>query len=102
MDYLDEPLAEEYARWFHCLAEPTRLRILHTVATAPGPLTVGEVVDAAGRRQSTVSRHLQLLAETGFVFLEQVGVRTLVRINRSCMAALPAARALIMATGEPT
>ena len=93
--------AEEYARWFRCLADGTRISILHTVATASRPLTVGQVVQAIGKSQSTVSRHLQILAEEEYVFLEPDGVSTLVRVNESCMTALPEAAARIMATRLP-
>lgn len=96
---LDDETAEAYARWFRCLSDATRLRVLHTVATADGPLTVGEIVDAVGKSQSTVSRHLQVLADAHYVFCEPDGIRTLVRINASCMSALPAAAAIIMASG---
>ncbi len=88
--------ATEYARWFRCLADGTRVRVLHVVATAGRPLTVGEVVDAVGRSQSTISRHLRVLADAEYVFLEPDGVRTLVRVNESCMTALPDAAAAIM------
>jgi len=91
-------LAEEYAQWFRCLADPTRIKILRFVATVSRPVTVGEIVDAVGKRQSTVSNHLRLLAETRFVFCEPDGTRTLVRINELCMTALPEVTAMIMAT----
>jgi DNA-binding transcriptional ArsR family regulator len=96
METLDQSVADEYASWFRCLADGTRVRILSVVAGAGHPLTVGEIVTADGRSQSTVSRHLQLLAADGFVFLEPEGVRTLVRVNESCMTALPEAAASIM------
>lgn len=96
---LDDETAEEYAQWFRCLSDATRLRVLHTVARADAPLTVGEIVDAVGKSQSTVSRHLQVLADARYVFCEPDGVRTLVRINESCMSALPAAATIIMASG---
>jgi hypothetical protein len=35
--------AATYAGWFACLAEPTRVKLLHTVATATGEMTVGEL-----------------------------------------------------------
>lgn len=98
MNKFDVAMAEEYARWFHCLADPTRIRILHIVAAAGRPLTVGEIVEQLDKSQSTVSKHLQLLAETRYVFCEPDGIRTLVRINESCMSALPEAAAFIMAT----
>jgi DNA-binding transcriptional ArsR family regulator len=98
MRELDDETAEEYATWFRCLADPTRIKILRFVATAQDPVTVGEIVDAVGKRQSTVSNHLRLLSDTRFVFCEADGVRTLVRINESCMTALPEVAAMIMAT----
>lgn len=96
MKPLDQPTADEYASWFRCLADGTRVRVLSVVASAGRPLTVGEIVTAVGKSQSTVSRHLQLLAADRFVFLETEGVRTLVRVNDSCMTALPEAAAAIM------
>lgn len=94
----NEPIArfDEYARWFRCLADGTRNRILHLVATATRPLTVGEIVDAVGKSQSTVSRHLQILADGGFVFVQPDGNRTLVEVNEACMTALPDAAADLM------
>lgn len=98
MNTLSAEQADEYASWFRCLADGTRLRILHTVAAAGRALTVGEIVERAGKSQSTVSRHLQVLASEEFVITEPDGVRTLVRINEDCMSALPAAAAAVMAT----
>ncbi len=88
--------ADEYARWFHCLADGTRIRILSIIATADQPLTVGEIVEAAGRSQSTVSRHLRLLADDEFIFMTADGTRSLVEVNTTCMTALPEAAAAIM------
>jgi len=102
MNELTNATADEFARWFRCLADGTRLRVLHAVATAPHPLTVGEIVDAVGRSQSTVSRHLQVLADEAFVLTEPDGVRTLVRVNDACMTALPEAAAAIMGQGPAT
>ena len=96
---LDDAQADEYARWFQCLADGTRVRVLNVVATADRALSVGEIVDAVGKSQSTVSRHLQLLADADYVALEPDGVRTLVHVNETCMTALPAAAAAIM--GRP-
>lgn len=95
---IDSDAATEYASWFKCLADPTRIKVLHAIATANSPMTVGEIVDIVGKSQSTVSRHLQVLAEGRFIFCEPEGIRTLVRINTSCMSDLPEAAAEIMAT----
>ncbi len=93
---LSEDLADEYASWFRCLADGTRVRILSFIAAANGPVTVGDMVDAIGRSQSTVSKHLQLLAEDEFVFLTRDGVRTLISVNTTCMKALPELAALLI------
>lgn len=97
MKDLDSPTADEYAGWFRCLADGTRIRILNILARAGRPMTVGEIVDQIGKSQSTVSAHLQILAEERFVLTEPDGVRTLVRVNDSCMTALPEAASAIMA-----
>ena len=96
MDSLTSPQAEEYATWFRCLSDGTRVQILSVVASAENALTVGEIVEAVGRSQSTVSRPLRILADNEYVFLETEGVRTLVRVNTTCMTALPAAAVAIM------
>ena len=99
---MDSELADEYARWFRCLADGTRIRILNYVAAAGEPVTVGQIVESVGKSQSTVSRHLQVLADDRFVFTEADGVRTLVSVNDRCMTALPAAAAAIMAAPVPS
>ncbi len=96
MKALDQKTADEYASWFRCLSDGTRVLILNVVAVSDLPMTVGEIVDAVGKSQSTVSRHLQILARDRFVMMEPDGVRTLVRVNESCMTALPEAAAAIM------
>lgn len=102
MNTIDENDADEYARWFRCLSDPTRIRLLNLIAAANEPLTVGELVDQIGKSQSTVSRHLQVLANESFIFTEPDGIRTLVRVNGNCMTALPRAAQAIMGanTGE--
>ncbi|HSJ46215.1 MAG TPA: ArsR family transcriptional regulator [Euzebyales bacterium] len=59
---LDRGSAAAYASWFRCLADATRIQILHVLATAQGSRTVGEIVAAVGVGQSTVSAHLRRLA----------------------------------------
>ena len=90
---------DEWAAWFKCLADPTRLRILHYVSSLDKAVTVGEIVDHLGQTQSNVSRHLQILAGQRFVLTEPDGVRTLVRRNELCLTELPEAAAAIM--GQP-
>ncbi|MFI5935510.1 ArsR/SmtB family transcription factor [Actinoplanes sp. NPDC051494] len=70
------------------LAEPVRRRILD--ALRPGDRTVGQLVDALALNQPSVSKHLKVLREAGFVsrrtaaqqrvyHLEQAPLRELAR-----------------------
>lgn len=88
--------AGDYASWFRCLADGTRLLVLNAVATAGRAVTVGEVVARVGVGQSTVSHHLRILADERFVFLRADGTRTLVTVNPACLTELPEAAARIM------
>lgn len=96
MNEFSQDLADEYASWFRCLSDGTRLRVLHVVASADGPVTVGEIVAQLDKSQSTISRHLHVLAKEQFVLTEPDGVRTLVRVNPDCMSELPRAAAVVM------
>ncbi|GAB2481938.1 helix-turn-helix domain-containing GNAT family N-acetyltransferase [Nocardiopsis aegyptia] len=88
--------AETYAAWFACLAEPTRVRLLHAIATHPGAMSVGELAEAVGVRQPTVSHHLRKLAEVGFVTTSRVGTSTRVAVNAACCTGLPHAADAVM------
>ncbi|RKT54406.1 helix-turn-helix domain-containing GNAT family N-acetyltransferase [Saccharothrix australiensis] len=90
--------ATAYARWFACLADPTRVRLLHAVATGPGEITVGALSEAIGVSQPTCSHHLRKLADTGFVRLRREGTTTLVSVNRACCTGLPHAADAVMGT----
>jgi L-amino acid N-acyltransferase YncA len=83
--------AATYAEWFACLAEPMRVRLLHTVTTAAGPVSVGQLTEALAISQSTCSHHLRKLAETGFVHLRKEGTTTQVTVNQACRTGLPQA-----------
>jgi ArsR family transcriptional regulator, arsenate/arsenite/antimonite-responsive transcriptional repressor len=88
--------AEQYAGWFRCLADPTRLQLLHVLAVAGQPLTIGELVEAVDVGQSTVSGHVRRLVDAEYVSVERAGTVTHVRVNEDCLTALPAAAAAIM------
>lgn len=90
--------ATTYARWFDCLADPTRVRLLHAVATATGGITVGELVEQVGIGQSTCSHHLAKLAEVGFVHRSRRGTATVVTVNDACCTGLPHAADVVMGT----
>ena len=67
VDELAPDDAATYAGWFACLADPTRVRLLHQVASRPAGITVGELAEALGIGQPTVSHHVRKLADVGFV-----------------------------------
>ena len=70
--------------------------ILHELAVARRPMTVGEIVAAVDVGQSTVSHHLKLLADTGFVHVERRGNASLYRVNERCLEVFPSAAEVVM------
>ncbi len=68
---LDPEDPEVVARFFHGLADPTRVRILQFLLD--GPKTAGEIVCHIGRYQASVSAHLTCLRFCGFVEARREG-----------------------------
>jgi L-amino acid N-acyltransferase YncA/DNA-binding transcriptional ArsR family regulator len=96
---LDERSATTYAEWFAVLADPTRVRLLHTVSTArSGAIRVGDLAEALGISQSTCSHHVKKLAEVGFVAVDKVGTASVVSVNAACCVGLPHAADVVMGT----
>ncbi|QAY72537.1 transcriptional regulator [Agromyces protaetiae] len=67
-----EPLpadeAETLAHTMKALADPTRLRLLSIVAASDGrEACVCDLIEPVGLSQPTVSHHLKILAEAGFL-----------------------------------
>jgi DNA-binding transcriptional ArsR family regulator len=89
---IDRASARTYARWFQALSDPTRVLICNLLADAGRPMSVGEI-DIG---QSTVSHHLKLLAEVGFVQATPRGTARLYRFNQRCLEAFPTAAELGM------
>lgn len=100
---LDPAAAATYAEWFATLSDPTRVRLLHTVSTAPsGSMRVGDLAEALGISQSTTSHHVRRLAEVGFVAVDKVGTASVVSVNPACCTGLPHAADVVMGTlAEP-
>ncbi|MEV6341717.1 metalloregulator ArsR/SmtB family transcription factor [Nocardia vinacea] len=96
VDSLSVDDATTYAGWFACLADPTRVRLLHQVATRPAGITVGELVEALGIGQPTVSHHVRKLADVGFVSVHKNGTSTVVMVNPACCTGLPHAADAVM------
>jgi DNA-binding transcriptional ArsR family regulator len=96
---LDRATAAEYATWFKALADTTRIQIVSLLARRGEPMNVGEIVAAAHVGQSTVSAHLRVLAEVGFVLAERRGTASYYRINDACVHCFPTAADIVM--GQP-
>lgn len=62
MDEMDE-VFESVARYFLILAEPARLRILHSICQEER--SVGQLVAETGLTQSNASRHLNMMYRSG-------------------------------------
>ncbi len=62
------------------LAHPARLRILRLLLATPGCIG-GDIVDAVGLAQSTVSEHLRILKAAGVITGEISGPRTCYALN---------------------
>ncbi|WP_063024901.1 metalloregulator ArsR/SmtB family transcription factor [Nocardia niwae] len=93
--------ATTYAQWFACLADPTRVRLLHQVATRPAGITVGELAEALGIGQPTVSHHVRKLADVGFVSVHKDRTSTVVMVNPTCCTGLPHAADAVMGVLTP-
>ncbi|GAA4591767.1 metalloregulator ArsR/SmtB family transcription factor [Planotetraspora phitsanulokensis] len=96
---LDRAAATKYASWFKALADATRIQIVTLLARRQTPLSVKEIVEAVDVGQSTVSAHLKVLAEVGFVLVERRGTSSLYEINKACIGAFPTAADVVM--GHP-
>ena len=68
---LDPEDPEVIARFFHGMADPTRVDIL--LFLLDGPKTAGEIVRHVGRYQPSVSSHLTCLRFCGFVEARREG-----------------------------
>ena len=64
---LDDAAAATYAGWFAVLSDPTRVRLLHAVSTAPTGPSGRRPRRRLGISQSTCSHHVRKLADVGFV-----------------------------------
>ena len=95
-ELLSRDLAETYAGWFRALSDPSRVQILHLLASARRPMPVSEIVSHVHIGQSTVSHHLAVLAETRFVLVEKAGTARLCRVNEACIRCFPSAADVVM------
>ena len=69
------------------ISNPVRLGMLRWLATHPWCIT-GQVVEASGLAQSTVSRHLTVLRQNGLLCCEPSGTATCCCVDAAALAAL--------------
>ena len=74
---------EARAKIAQALSHPTRLLLLD--ALTEKELCVSEMTELAGVDQSTVSKHLAILKETGFVKMEKRGTMSYYSIQCQCL-----------------
>lgn len=88
--------AREYSTWFKALSDPTRIRILNLLAQSPDPVCVCDLTDHFPLGQPTISHHLKVLRQVGFVVAERRGTYMHYHVNRACLAKFPEAARRIL------
>jgi DNA-binding transcriptional ArsR family regulator len=73
-----DALLDMMAARFRALGDPSRLRLLHLLMA--GERSVGELEEASGLGQASVSRHLAVLRREGLLARRAEGNRALYRI----------------------
>ncbi len=86
---LDEAAAVELAESLKVLADPARLRLLSMIAAAEGGEACAcDLTEPLGRSQPTVSHHLSVLVDAGFLTREKRGRWAWFRVERERLQAL--------------
>ncbi len=75
---LNDEALELIASRFRLLAEPMRLKILHTLSEKE--MNVSELVTATGANQANISKHLGILLDAGVVSRRKEGLTANYRI----------------------
>jgi DNA-binding transcriptional ArsR family regulator len=76
---LNDAALELIAGRFRLLAEPMRLKILHTLSDKE--MSVTEMVTATGANQANISKHLGILLEAGVVSRRKDGLTANYRVT---------------------
>jgi DNA-binding transcriptional ArsR family regulator len=76
---LSDSALELIAGRFRLLAEPMRLKILHTLGE--DEMSVSELVAATGANQANISKHLGILLDAGIVARRKEGLRANYRVK---------------------
>jgi len=70
---------DSVARYFALLAEPTRLRIMHSICQQEK--SVNQIVQELGASQTNVSRHLGLMYQAGVLGRRKDGNQVLYKVT---------------------
>jgi ArsR family transcriptional regulator, arsenate/arsenite/antimonite-responsive transcriptional repressor len=91
---LDVAAAEQLARSFKALGDPTRVRLVSMIAATPGgEACICELTAPVALSQPTVSHHMKVLVEAGLVEREQRGKWAYYRVVGAALQALSSALA---------
>lgn len=86
---LDPEQAVELAQRFKALADPNRLTLLSLIASeADGEACVCDLTEPVGLGQPTVSHHLKLLVDAGFLTRQKRGTWSYYSVVRSALDSL--------------
>ena len=83
MAFENNPDSEHTAAVFAALSNPTRLEIIRMLDIRPR--TVTEIVDFFMLAQSTISRHLEVLRNTGLVSVSKDAQKRIYSLNPSAL-----------------
>jgi ArsR family transcriptional regulator len=84
--------AEQLARIFKALGDPTRVRLLSLIAAGEdGEACICDLTEPVGLSQPTVSHHMKLLVEAGLATREQRGRWAYYRVVRDALERASAA-----------
>lgn len=86
---IDEATAEQLARVFKALGDPTRVRLVSLIAAADGgEACICDLTEPVGLSQSTVSHHMKLLTDAGLISREQRGKWAYYRVVDEALTAV--------------
>jgi ArsR family transcriptional regulator len=86
---MEPAAAEQVARAFKALGDPTRVRLLSLIAAHDGAeACVCDLINPVGLSQPTVSHHLKQLVDAGLVTREQRGKWAYYRLVQPALDAL--------------
>ncbi len=82
--FFNEKLYQKRAEIMKALAHPSRLFIVD-VLNERGELCVCEIMEAVGSDQSTVSKHLSIMKQSGIIDYRREGRNSMYRLARPCV-----------------